>query len=118
MKQSTCGAVICQPSGGELKHDISFKISPLELSYKSNIFFSFGMLKLLSTPWNTHLRIQNPLYTVNTTIHCEKWSAKPETLWQMISCFIKHNCVHRSPKRNNKKNNENHSFEKLSYCYS
>ena len=23
MKQSTCGAVICQPSGDELKHDIN-----------------------------------------------------------------------------------------------
>ena len=28
----------------------------------------------------------------------------------MISCFIKHNCVHRSTKRNNKKNSENISF--------
>ena len=28
----------------------------------------------------------------------------------MISCFIKHNCVHRSTKRNNKRNSENISF--------
>ena len=31
-------------------------------------------------------------------------------LWQMISCFIKHNCVHGSTKRNNRKNSENTSF--------
>ena len=31
-------------------------------------------------------------------------------LWQMISCFIKHNCVHRSTKRNNRKNSKNISF--------
>ena len=24
MKQSTCGAVICQPGGDELKHDMNF----------------------------------------------------------------------------------------------
>ena len=29
---------------------------------------------------------------------------------KMISCFVKHYCVHRSTKRNNKKNSENISF--------
>ena len=27
-------------------------------------------------------------------------------LWQMISSFVKHNCVHRSTKRNNKNNSD------------
>ena len=31
-------------------------------------------------------------------------------LWQVISSFVKHNCVHRSTKRNNRKNSENISF--------
>ena len=43
---------------------------------------------------------------------------------EKVMCIIvikkkrEQNCVHRSTKINNKKNNENHSFEKLSYCYS
>ena len=85
-------------------------ICSVELSYNSNIFH-LAYLNFKNTPWNTHLRIQNILYTVNTTIHCEEWPAEPETLWQMISCFIKHNCVHRSTKRNKKWNSENISFE-------
>ena len=36
--------------------------------------------------------------------------AKPEMLWQMISYFIKHNCVHRFTKRNNRKNSKSISF--------
>ena len=37
MKQSTCGAVICQPSGDELKHDR--KNSILEFIQMSKIKF-------------------------------------------------------------------------------
>ena len=33
-------------------------------------------------------------------------------LWQVISCFVKYNCVYRSTKRNNKNNSDkNTSFE-------
>ena len=33
MKQSTCGAVICQPGGDELKHDIGApNVGPLHLT--------------------------------------------------------------------------------------
>ena len=33
-------------------------------------------------------------------------------LWQVISCFVKHHCVYRPTKRNNKKNSDkNTSFE-------
>ena len=34
MKQSTCGAVICQPGGDELKHDNTIKF----LAFKKSIY--------------------------------------------------------------------------------
>ena len=38
MKQSTCGAVICQPGGDELKHDSIFAIYLITCIFNVKLF--------------------------------------------------------------------------------
>ena len=46
MKQSTCGAVFCQPGGDELKHDIWMMVQVSECSLGSQTI----ILKIIVSP--------------------------------------------------------------------
>ena len=66
MKQSTCGAVICQPGGNELKHDIHINlIAPSAKEVAEENEYSVWTLHPEGSFWS-HPRIQKgaPDYTV------------------------------------------------------
>ena len=82
MKQSTCSAVICQPSGDELKHDKTIKIrgnNPI-LTLKPSIFLHISLTSTLISfrplyiynrvSFNETIKIRgnNPILTLKPSI--------------------------------------------------